>query len=52
MRVNSGGVLGNMQGQVVGIPTLGVNDATGPGFAVSSNQAVAFAKQPIQSSAG
>jgi putative serine protease PepD len=45
---NSGGALVNLQGQVVGIPTLGVTDATGLGFAINSNQATTIAKRIIQ----
>jgi putative serine protease PepD len=44
---NSGGALVNLQGQVVGIPTLGVSNASGLGFAISSNQAVTIANQII-----
>jgi S1-C subfamily serine protease len=38
-----------VQGQVVGIPPLGVTDATGLGFTINSNQASTIAKQIIQS---
>jgi S1-C subfamily serine protease len=44
---NSGGALVNLQGQVVGIPTLGVSNATGLGFAININQASIIAKQII-----
>jgi S1-C subfamily serine protease len=45
---NSGGALVNLQGQVVGIPTLGASDATGLGFAINGNQAASGAKQIIR----
>ena len=54
---NSGGALVNMQGQLIGIPTLGATsqqtDATGAtttvGFAIPSNEVKSVAQQLIQS---
>jgi putative serine protease PepD len=49
---NSGGALVNLQGQVVGMPTLGSSTGSGVGFAINSNQIVSVANQLIQSGSG
>jgi putative serine protease PepD len=52
---NSGGALVDLQGRVIGIPTLGVSDpqlggaAAGIGFAIPSNTAKDYARQLIRS---
>lgn len=50
---NSGGALVNLQGQLIGIPTLeetnpDTNSASGIGYAISSNQVKSIAQQIIQ----
>ena len=51
---NSGGALVNLQGQIIGIPTLGAVDsefntpANGVGFAIPSNLVVTVVHQILQ----
>ena len=45
---NSGGALVDLQGRVVGIPTLGAQGADGLGFAIPSSRVVTTANELLQ----